>query len=62
MTILVKEMVEHRMFADGFILTVDPERGVGIPIADLPRLQALGSASLEIIYRKVGPPRDRGRS
>ncbi|MFN8178133.1 MAG: hypothetical protein U0167_09395 [bacterium] len=49
---LVKEVVERRMPGDGFILSVDPRSGVGLPVADLPRFVGLGAATLQVTYRK----------
>lgn len=60
-TPIVKEIVEHGMEADGFILTVDPADGRGIRTADLARLQNLVGATLEVTYRRVSsPPSRRG--
>jgi hypothetical protein len=56
LTAVLKEIVEEGAFADGFIVTIDPEEGEGIRAQDLPRLGALGTANLEIKYRQV-PPR-----
>jgi hypothetical protein len=58
-TSLLKEMVEGRMTTYGFILTEDSggEDGLGSDV--IGRLQNLGSATLELKYRKV-PPKPRG--
>jgi hypothetical protein len=61
LTAVLKEIVEEGAFADGLIVTVDPEEGEGIRGQDLPRLEALGAASLEIKYRQV-PPRPTRRA
>jgi hypothetical protein len=59
-TMLVKEIVEAGMTADGFILSVVPHEGEGIRVEDLPRLAALAGASLAVSYVKV-PAIDRRR-
>ena len=56
LTAVLKEIVEEGIFADGFIVTVDPEEGEGIRALDLARLGALATAELTIKYRQV-PPR-----
>jgi hypothetical protein len=61
LTALVKEAVEGGMNTDGFILTVAPGEGIGLPVADLVRFAALGTGSVELSYRKV-PLRTRGRA
>jgi hypothetical protein len=61
-TAVFKEIVEGGVFADGFILTVDPSEGNGIRTADLARLQGLATATLDVKYRKIPPsPVQRGR-
>jgi hypothetical protein len=58
-TSLLKEMVEGGMTTYGFILTTDPGAGDGLSSDVVSRLQSLGSATLELKYRKV-PPKPRG--
>lgn len=57
MTRVVKEIVEEGVFADGFILTVDPGEGVGLPADDVTRFEDLSSASLDVTYRYIHPRR-----
>jgi hypothetical protein len=54
-TILAKEILEHGVPNRGFLLTVDPAQGVGIPSAALDAWTLQG-ATLEIQYRRVPPP------
>jgi hypothetical protein len=58
-TSLLKEMVEGGMTTYGFILTEDSGGGDGLSSEVIGRLQNLGSATLEVRYRKT-PPKPRG--
>jgi len=58
-TSLLKEMIEGGMTAYGFILTEGSGGGNGLSTAAIARLQNLGSATLELHYRKT-PPKPRG--
>ncbi|MEZ5065748.1 MAG: hypothetical protein R3B81_13530 [bacterium] len=59
-TILAKEILEHDVPNRGFILTIDPGEGVGVPAADLEGLGALTGATIDVSYRKTAPrPRRR---
>jgi hypothetical protein len=55
LTAVFKEIVEEAMYADGFIVTVDPQDGAGFRVQDLPRMMALASARLDVKYRTVRP-------
>lgn len=57
MTRVAKEIVEEGVYADGFLLTVDPADGIGLLSDDVERFQGLASASVEIAYRNVHPHR-----
>jgi hypothetical protein len=58
-TSLLKEIVEGGMTTHGFIIIVEPGDG-DVPSSNVvDRLQNLGSATLELKYRKV-PPKPRG--
>ncbi|HMB69182.1 MAG TPA: hypothetical protein VKU85_07710 [bacterium] len=52
-TAILKEVIEAGMTADGFLLTVDPATGIGIPSADLGRFGTLSGATLEVTYRPL---------
>lgn len=59
-TPLVREVVEEGRTAYGFLLTLDPADGVGIPAEDAPRFLGISNASLDVSYMRVGPrPRER---
>ena len=60
-TVLAKEILEHDVANRGFILTIDPGQGLGLPGEDLSRLGALSGATVEVQYRPV-PPRGRRAS
>jgi hypothetical protein len=60
-TSILKEVVQSRMPAHGFIVTTDPvTRTTGLSAAEAGRLQSFASASLEVHYRTT-PPRPRGK-
>lgn len=59
LTALVKEILEDGFVADGLLVTIDPNFGEGIRVADLAKLEGLASGRLEISSRAV-PPRPRG--
>ncbi|HMB68322.1 MAG TPA: hypothetical protein VKU85_03390, partial [bacterium] len=50
-TAILKETLEHGMFADGYLLTVDPKDGAGLSVADLTRFGTLAGATLDVKYR-----------
>jgi hypothetical protein len=54
---VLKEMLEAGMTADGFILTVNPVDGMGIPVADVARFGTLATATFDLRYRKAPPLR-----
>jgi hypothetical protein len=61
-TLLVKEVLESGATSFGFVLTTQTTEGAGLQVADLSRFANLGSASVEIKYRKTPMPlalRDR---
>jgi hypothetical protein len=58
-TVPLRESLVGGMSSYGFLLTVDPRSGEGLTSDIAGRLQNLGSATLELKYRKV-PPRPRG--
>jgi hypothetical protein len=60
MTSMLKDVLESGMTADGFLLTVDPVDGVGIPVTDLTRFGTLATATFDVRYRNV-PPRRMSR-
>jgi hypothetical protein len=55
LTPLVKEVVEEGRESHGFLLTRDPDDGIGIPIEDLDRFQGLSGATITVSYVRVGP-------
>jgi hypothetical protein len=60
-TSIMKEVLQSRMPAYGFIVTTDPvTRTAGLSAGDVSRLQSFASASLEVHYRTT-PPRPRER-
>jgi hypothetical protein len=62
MTYLVKEILESGAASLGFVLTAHATEAMGLQAADLSRFANLGSATVEIKYRRVPPPlalRDR---
>jgi hypothetical protein len=59
-TSMLKDVLESGMTADGFLLTVDPADGVGIPVTDLTRFGTLATATFDVRYRNV-PPRRMSR-
>jgi hypothetical protein len=60
-TSIMKEVLQSRMPAYGFIVTTDPAtRTTGLSTAEVGRLQSFASASLEVHYRTT-PPRPRER-
>lgn len=59
-TLLVKEIVEHDGESLGFLLTVDPEEGVGLPSEDLTRFEGFSSATIEVHYRHMPRVAQRG--
>ena len=60
-TSILKEVMQSRMPAYGFIVTTDPVmRSAGLSASEASRLESLASASLEVHYRTT-PPRPRGR-
>jgi hypothetical protein len=61
-TVLAKEILEHGVPNRGFILTIDPGQGLGLPGEDLNRLGVLNGATLELQYRAVPPPPRMARS
>jgi hypothetical protein len=54
-TTILKEVLESGMTADGFLLTVDPVDGAGIPVTDLTRFGALATATFDVHYRPLPP-------
>jgi hypothetical protein len=56
LTGLLKEQIEEGMFADGFLLTVPPYVGEGIPAAALTRYVSVANATLAVTYREVSDP------
>lgn len=64
LTTPLKEIVEAGMEADGFILTLAPVDGRGIPGDELSRFADLGEATMTIQYKRLPPApraiRDRG--
>ena len=58
-TVPLRESLVGGMSSHGFLLTVDPRSGEGLNSELVGRLQNLGSATLELNYRKV-PPKPRG--
>ena len=61
-TIMAKEILEYGAPNLGFLLTIDPGEGLGVPGADLVRLGSLSGARLEVEYRRTPPPPRRARS
>lgn len=59
-TSIVKEVLQARMTAYGFILTTDPAQSTALSAPDLTRLQSLGSATVEVTYRNT-PRRPTGK-
>lgn len=60
-TSILKEVMQSKMPAYGFIVTTDPAtKTAGLSAADMSRFQSFGLASLEVNYRTT-PPRPRGR-
>ena len=59
--VLAKEILQYDVPNRGFILTIDPGQGLGLPGEDLSRLGALSGATVEVQYRPV-PPRGRRAS
>ncbi|MGQ0721176.1 MAG: DNRLRE domain-containing protein [Candidatus Eiseniibacteriota bacterium] len=58
-TSIMKEVLQSRMPAYGFIVTTDPAtRTAGLSTAELSRLESFASASVEVHYRTT-PPRPR---
>lgn len=51
-TVIAKEMLEHGMANYGFILTIDPDEGVGLPASDLDALDALSGATVQVDWRR----------
>jgi hypothetical protein len=60
-TNLVKAQVEDGVFADGFLLTVPPYAGEGLPVAPTPRYLSMESGSVDVSYRVVSAPPTRHR-
>jgi hypothetical protein len=56
-TSMLKEVLEAEMTADGFLITVDPVDGAGIPVTDLVRFGTLATATFDVRYRNVPPGR-----
>jgi hypothetical protein len=58
MTMLVKEVVEDGQAFDGFLVTLDPEIGIGIPSLDVDRFQGLSFSTLDMDALTIGslPP------
>jgi hypothetical protein len=54
-TILAKDILEHGVPNRGFLLTIDPGEGVGIPPGDVDAWDLQG-ASVEVQYRRTPPP------
>jgi len=62
LTTALKEVVEAGMEADGFILTLSPVEGHGIPADALDRFADLEDATVKIRYKRIPPaPTVRGR-
>lgn len=55
-TLLVKEILESGATSLGFVLTTQPSETTGLQSADLSRFANLGSATVEIKYRRTPPP------
>ena len=51
-TVIAKEMLEHGMTNYGFILTVDPGEGLGLPAEDLEELESLAGATVQVEWRR----------
>jgi hypothetical protein len=56
LTLLLKEIVEDGMEAEGFVLTVPPFEGDGLSVEDADQFMGVGQATLELAYRKVPNP------
>ncbi|MEZ5066433.1 MAG: hypothetical protein R3B81_17025 [bacterium] len=52
-TMLVKEIVAGNLENRGFLLTVDPREGLGLPPEDLPGFVAVGAAHVDVQYRET---------
>jgi hypothetical protein len=55
----VREIVQSGLSLHGFLLSVRPEDGVGLDVADASRFSGLEAGALEVSYRKVRVPRPR---
>ena len=51
-TVIAKEMLEHGMTNYGFILTLEPSEGLGLPEADLEAFESLSGATVEVDWRR----------
>jgi hypothetical protein len=51
-TVIAKEMLEHRMSNYGFILTVDPAEGLGVPARELEDLESMEGATVQLEWRR----------
>lgn len=49
----ILQEIEAGYFADGFILTVPQEEGIGLNVSDLPAFAAVGSATVNVFYRSI---------
>ena len=56
LTGLLKEQLEEGLFTDGFLMTVPPYIGEGIPAASAARYLSVGTATLRVSYREVSAP------
>ena len=55
LTMVFKEILEHGHPAHGFLLTVDPADGLGLPDGVVELLGNLSAATLEVEYRRMPP-------
>jgi len=54
-TLLAEEIIGHGAPNRGFILTIAPDQGLGLPAADLLALRSLSGATVQIEYRRRPP-------